>query len=147
MVDADTKEYSVVVPAGTVAARFSLDAGDDTSDLDLWVYKDGEFVDLSASGAADEQVTMLAPAEGTYDVYVNGFTTPGGSTSYETVQLRGSRRSRWATATVTPDPGRRSQSATPTTLTGSWTGLDTAKRWFGVITYAGADAVTYFSVG
>ena len=39
-------------------------------------------VDLSASGSADEQVTMIDPAAGTYDVYVNGFATPGGSTSY-----------------------------------------------------------------
>ena len=38
------------------------DAADDTADLDLFVYRDGELVDLSASGAADEQVTMLAPA-------------------------------------------------------------------------------------
>ena len=82
VVDADTKKYTVNVPVGTKAARFSLDSGDDTADLDLFVYKDGEFVDLSASGAADEQVTLDNPADGDYDVYVNGFTTPGGSTSY-----------------------------------------------------------------
>ena len=54
----------------------------DTADLDLYVYKDGELVALSASGSADEQATIKAPAAGTYDVYVNGFATPGGSTSY-----------------------------------------------------------------
>ena len=80
--DADTKLYHVVVPAGTKAARFSLDSVDDTADLDLFVYSGGDFVDLSASGAADEQVTLLDPAAGTYDVYVNGFATPGGSTAY-----------------------------------------------------------------
>ena len=79
--DADTKQYTVTVPAGTVAARFYLDAADDTADLDL--YLGGELVDLSASSAADEQVTLLDPADGTYDVFVNGFTTPGGSTTYD----------------------------------------------------------------
>ena len=58
---------------------------------------DGEFVDLSASGAADEQVTLLDPAAGTYDVFVNGFTTPGGSTTLRLGQLR--RRARPTPAT------------------------------------------------
>ena len=80
--DADTKVYHVVVAAGTKAARFSLDSVDDTADLDLFVYSGGDFVDLSASGAADEEVTLDNPAAGTYDVYVNGFATPGGSTAY-----------------------------------------------------------------
>jgi hypothetical protein len=35
----------------------------------------------------------------------------------------------------------------PVTLNANWTGLDAAKRWFGVISYSGADNVTYFSVG
>src|SRR5262249_9382094 len=82
VVDADTKVYHVTVPAGTGAARFSLDADDNTMDLDLFVYQDGNLVDLSASGSADEQVTLVDPAEGTYDVYVNGFDTHGGLGTY-----------------------------------------------------------------
>ena len=41
--DADTKHYTVVVPAGTKAARFSLDAVDDTADLDLYVTREGRW--------------------------------------------------------------------------------------------------------
>jgi len=33
------------------------------------------------------------------------------------------------------------------TLTAHWTGLDPAKRWFGVIDYTGTDSNTLFSVG
>ena len=80
--DAATNKYTVAVAAGSKAARFSLDSDDDTADLDLFVYKGGELIALSASGAADEQVTLLAPEAGTYDVYVNGFATPGGATAY-----------------------------------------------------------------
>jgi subtilisin family serine protease len=142
--DADTKHYQVVVPAGTEAARFSLDAADDTADLDLFVYLDGDLVDLSASGAADEQVTLIAPAEGTYDVYVNGFATPGGSTSYGLANFVVGPADLPNSSVTT---GVAVTTGTPVTLTASWTGLDPTQRWLGVISYAGADAVTLLSVG
>lgn len=142
--DADTRHYAVQVPAGTKAARFSLDSLDDTADLDLWVYKGGEFVDLSASGSADEEVTMVAPEAGTYDVFVNGFATPGGSTSYELANF-----------VVGPEDLPNSDVTTgvpvtvgePVTLTASWNGLDVAQRWLGVISYESSDDVTMLSVG
>jgi hypothetical protein len=145
--DADTKHYTVNVPVGTKAARFSLDSADDTADLDLFVYKGGTLVDLSASGSADEQVTMLDPAEGTYDVYVNGFATPGGSTSYglsNFVVAPGSAGNLVLTPNPVPPPAALGD---PATVTGTWSGLDPAKRWFGVISFAGSDVVTFFSVG
>ena len=146
--DADTKHYTVVVPAApAVAARFSLDAADDTADLDLYVYLDGELVDLSASGAADEQVTLLDPAAGTYDVFVSGFTTPGGSTTYglaNFVVAPTDLGNLTLSPNPVPAPGVVGETAT---VTATWTGLDTANRYFGVISYAGSDVVTYFSVG
>jgi subtilisin family serine protease len=145
--DADTKVYHVDVAAGTKAARFSLDAADDTADLDLFVYLDGDFVDLSASGAADEQVTLLDPAEGTYDVYVNGFATPGGSTAYGLANFVVSPADA-GNLTLSPNPVPPPATlGDPATITGTWTGLDVAKRYFGVISYAGSDTVTFFSIG
>jgi subtilisin family serine protease len=143
--DADTKIYHVVVPAGTVAARFSLDSDDNSADLDLFIYRGGTRVGTSASGAADEQVTLLNPAAGTYDVVVNGFDTPGGTTSYHLANFVVDSAD-VGNASVSPDPASVTVGA-PTTLTGSWTGLDAAKRWFGVIHYDGSTDVTYFSVG
>jgi hypothetical protein len=142
--DADTKLYHVTVPAGAKAARFSLDSDDDTADLDLFVYRGGALRALSASGAADEQVTLLAPAAGTYDVYVNGFATPGGSTPYHISNF------------VVPETDAGNLTVTnnvpvttgvPVTLTASWSGLDPAQRWLGVVSYAGATDVTLVSVG
>ncbi|HET7471953.1 MAG TPA: S8 family peptidase [Candidatus Limnocylindrales bacterium] len=143
--DADTKHYTVVVPAGTRAVRFSLDSDDDTADLDLFIYRAGTRVGTSASGAADEQVTLLDPAAGTYDVYVNGFTTPGGTTSYHLANFVVAAADA-GNASISPDPAAVTVGE-PITLTGSWTGLDPAKRWFGVITYTGTTTVTFFSVG
>src|SRR4051794_2811963 len=143
--DAGTKVYHVVVGAGTRAARFSLDADDDTADLDLYAYLGGDLVDLSASGNADEQITLLKPAEGTYDVYVNGFSTPGGSTSYHLANFV-VPSSAAGNATVTPNPASVTQGV-PTTLTANWSGLDTTKRYFGVIDYTGTTSFTLLSVG
>jgi len=143
--DADTKVYHVVVPAGTRAARFSLDSDDDTADLDLFVYQGGSLATLSASGNADEQATMIDPPAGTYDVYVNGFSTPGGSTAYHLANFVVPTASA-GNGSVTPNPAAVTQGV-PADLSASWTGLDPAKRWFGVINYTGTTAFTWFSVG
>jgi subtilisin family serine protease len=140
-----TDLYQVDVPAGTSAARFSVDSADDTADLDLYVYKDNELVDLSATGAADEEVTLLSPDDGTYDVYVNGFATPGGSTNYLISNFVVDAADA-GNAAVTPDPAEVT-SGTPITLTATWTGLDPTKRWLGVISYTDTDTTTLLSVG
>jgi subtilisin family serine protease len=143
--DAATNKYSVVVAEGTKVARFSLDSDDDSADLDLFVYKGGQLVDLSASGAADEQVTLLSPAAGTYDVYVNGFATPGGATAYHQSNFVVGPAT-VGNASVSPNPASVT-GGQPTTLTASWTGLDPAKRWLGLVSYNGATDVTLLSVG
>ncbi|WP_442940223.1 hypothetical protein [Nocardioides sp. B-3] len=75
---ARTSERTVVVPAGTKAARFVADAANDAADLDLTVYRlnaAGTPVAVagqSATGAADETVTLLNPVAASYPVVVNG---------------------------------------------------------------------------
>ena len=152
--DADTDHFTVTVPAGALVARFALDALDDSSDLDLFVYKDGELVDFSASVGPDEELTFLSPVAGTYDVYVNGFTTPGGSTQYRLsnfVVPAGDL----ANADLAPDTASV-LTGQPATFSAAWTGLDPAQRWLGVVTYAGttsggaavhSDTVTLLSLG
>ncbi|MFG2044018.1 S8 family serine peptidase [Dactylosporangium sp. NPDC048998] len=140
---AGTKVYHVTVPSGTKAARFDLVSNDKTADLDMFVYRAGKLVALSASSSADERVTMTAPVAGTYDVYINGFSTPGGSTSYSI--------SNWVVPNS--DAGNLQVSDGPITagvpvpVTATWTGLDPAKRYLGVISYAGATNVTFITVG
>jgi hypothetical protein len=141
-----TKSYPVKVEAGTRAVRISLDSSDDTADLDLFLYDDkGQLVDLSATGSADEQVTDLDLAAGTYTAYVNGFSTPGGSTAYTlyTTQVPAASA---GNLSVSPNPAN-AQQGQPLTLTGTWSGLDPSKRYLGVLSYSGTSAVTLFSVG
>ena len=100
-------------------------------------------VDLSASGSGDEQVTL--DRSGRRDLrrlrqrLRRGRCVPH-------LELRGPRLPRAGNGTVTPNPASVTQ-GTPATLSANWTGLDPAKRWFGVINYDTTDVFTYFSVG
>ncbi|MBP8947879.1 MAG: S8 family serine peptidase [Candidatus Promineofilum sp.] len=76
--------HSVVVPAGTTYARFSLfDAytdGDD--DLDLCVYRGATSVGSSGTGTSAEEVNLVNPTAATYTVVVHGWGTDGPDANY-----------------------------------------------------------------
>ena len=90
---------------GTKVARFDLDAVNDAADLDLFVYRLNDagtpvaVAGQSATGSADEQVTLTNPAKGKYLVSIDGFAA-----------LRGSRASTTATTSSWSRP--RAGSAT-----------------------------------
>ncbi len=140
---AAVKAYSLVVPAGTKLARFDVNAAGATDDLDLYVYKDGALVDLSASAAGDEQVTLTDPAAGTYTAYVNGYDTANGG---------GFAYTQWAVLGV--DAGNLTVTdnvpatlAVPVTLTATWSGLTAGQRYLGYVGYAGATDRTVVAIG
>ncbi|HEY3180629.1 MAG TPA: pre-peptidase C-terminal domain-containing protein [Casimicrobiaceae bacterium] len=76
--------YQVVVPAGSTYARFSLFNATMTpdSDLDLEVRLNGTLVGASGGGTSDEEVNLVNPAAGTYEVRVVGFATPSPSSTF-----------------------------------------------------------------
>jgi len=108
-------------------------------------FKDGQFVDQSATGSADEEVTLLAPEAGTYDVYVDGFATAVAGTAYDLYDVV-VPDSDAGNLTVTPAT-QPITSGTPVSLNAAWTGLDPAKRYLGVVSYSTSDDVTLVSVG
>jgi subtilisin family serine protease len=74
----------VVVPAG--ATRLDIVIGntsDAAADLDLYVFLGGAMVGASADGDSEEAVSLLNPAPGTYEVLVDGFDVPAGTTQYD----------------------------------------------------------------
>jgi len=142
-VDAGTKSFTLVIPAGTKLARFDVDAVANTDDLDLYVYKDGEFVQYSASGAADEQVTLTDPEAGTYTAYVNGFATGGGGGfSYTQWAVPGV-----AAGNLTVTDNVPVTVATPVDLTATWSGLTSGLRYLGFIEYGTGPERTIVSIG
>ncbi|WP_226533807.1 S8 family peptidase [Microbacterium paraoxydans] len=143
--------WIVDVPEGTTLSRFDLDSSDDDgSDLDLTVYRVVSADDLryyerwqSATGSADEQVTIPAPTAGTYLVVANMYSTTGPMTwdmTYANVQPGGE-----GAFAATPNPiaavrGER------TSYELSWTGLAAGTRYLGLVRYGDSEVRTVVTV-
>ncbi|MBU4466360.1 MAG: S8 family serine peptidase, partial [Actinobacteria bacterium] len=143
--------WFVDVPAGTTLSRFSLDSSDDTgSDLDLYVYRVVSKTDTryyekwqSATGSADEQVTVDNPTAGVYMVQTNVYLTSGPTTfdtTYANVVPGGA-----GSFTATPNPLPVTQ-GTPATYTLGWSGLTANTKYLGVVGYGDSSVRTVLTV-
>lgn len=143
--------WIVTVPEGTTLSRFDLDSSDDEgSDLDLTVYRvvspdDLRYYQLwqSATGSADEQVTIDAPVAGTYLVVANMYATSGPMTwdmTYANVLPGGEGA---FTATPNPIDATRGEK---TSYELSWAGLTAGDRYLGVVQYADSAVRTVVTV-
>ena len=82
--DLDVQTYQVEVPEG--ASRLDISIGntsDLSADLDLFVYLDGALVGQSADGDSEEAVSIADPEPGVYEVEVDGYAVPAGTTAYD----------------------------------------------------------------
>ncbi|GGK91214.1 hypothetical protein GCM10007382_09150 [Salinibacterium xinjiangense] len=143
----ESAEYTVDVPAGAEFARFDLDAIDDTTDLDLVVYKldaAGEPVAgwQSATGSADERVDLVTPEAATYLVLVDVFAAADGTAWDVTVT---SVVPGGAPLTLSPAvlPGVQ---GTPVTYTASWADLAPLSTYLGLVSYADTGRYTAVAV-
>jgi hypothetical protein len=143
--------FVVDVPADTTMSRFTLDSGDDeNTDLDLFVYRvvsptDWRYYESwqSASGSADEQVTLQDPTAGVYLLEVNLYSFTGPFTwdlTYANVLPSGS-----GSLTATPNPVPVTQ-GTPTQYSLSWKGLKANTRYLGVAQYGDSAVRTVLTV-
>jgi hypothetical protein len=57
------------------------------NDIDLYVLKDGQLVGSSTSSSGDEVVELTRPADGTYEVWVHGFSVTGTPTFPLTIDV------------------------------------------------------------
>ncbi|MGJ7440036.1 S8 family peptidase [Aquipuribacter sp. MA13-6] len=146
--------YVTQVPAGTSLARFDLDATNDASDMDLFVYRMNAagtalvaLVGQSATGSADERVDVLDLPAGLYYSVVENYANAPGETqaAFE-----------FTTYTVTPQTNLGGLAAEPnpidvtagepTTFDVTWSGLDPESSYLGWVGYEGALAPTIVSV-
>lgn len=143
--------WIVDVPEGTTLSRFDLDSSDDDgSDLDLTVYRVVSPDDLryyerwqSATGSADEQITLPAPTAGTYLVVANMYSTTGPMTwdmTYANVQPGGEGA---FAATPNPIAAVRGEK---TSYELSWTGLTAGTRYLGLVRYGDSEVRTVVTV-
>lgn len=145
------REFPVVVPEGGGIARFDVDAGLATSDLDLFLYQVGsggarELVGQSATGSADEKIDLVADP-GEYVAVVEAYSAAPGQRevgfTFTSYVVTGAETA--GNLTVTPDPVPTVQSR-DATFSVSWSGLDPAKDYLGVLLYEDSPSPTFVSI-
>ena len=143
-------ETPVTIAEGTTHARFVLDSADDTADLDLLLYTadaDGapdQLAASSATGSADEQIDLDAPAAGEYVLLVD-FYSGAGQLDYTLTSYLLDPAA--AVGGLTVDPATLSAGLGETaTLTASWTGLPYEQTFLGRVVYGDTGQVTYLTV-
>jgi subtilisin family serine protease len=134
-----TAKYTVVVPAGTSLTRFAtFDADVATgTDIDIFVYRAGtnSLVGSSAGGTAQEQVDLVSPAAGSYDVYVDLYALGAGTTQQAVSEfdwVLGSTSAGNLTVTPASQPAIGGKAAS---LTAAWSGLTAGTRYLGQLSY------------
>jgi hypothetical protein len=147
-----TVDRTVTIGDGTKVARFDLDAANDSADLDLYVYELNDagtpvaLAGQSATGSADEQVTLTNPDTGKYLVSIDGFAAAPGESSiaYDYADFLVTSTGGLGGLTATPNPVPVTQGEA-TSFTASWNGLADG-RYLGLFEYDGALAPTFLYV-
>jgi len=134
-----TLKVTVAVPAGTNVARFSTFDSDVPAgtDIDLYVYQAGtaNLVANSGGATAQEQVQLVHPAAGSYDVYIDLFALASGVTSQPVKEFSWALTAASAgNMTVTP-ASQPVTIGTPATVTVNWTGLTSGTRYMGSVEF------------
>lgn len=108
--------------------RMPPDATEAEADLDIFVIgPNGEQVATSTSGGTDEEIQLDLPDDGTYQIWVHGWSAPGGDSPYDLYT--------WIVS-ATPGGNMAVNNQMPTTVSSgqtidldvSWTGA-TAGQW------------------
>jgi subtilisin family serine protease len=123
----------------TDAAFFRIamppEATEAEADLDIFVYGPTDEYFESTAGGTNELINILLPSDGTWDVYVHGWTAPGGDSDYDMYT--------WAIST-TPG-GNLSIDSAPTsatlgaveTIDVSWAGATAGEWHLGAVSHTG----------
>jgi hypothetical protein len=130
-----TISFNVNIPAGTEYARFETltsDTNDPNTDIDMFIYRGSTFVGQSAGGTSDEQVNFVKPVAGTYTVFIHGYAVPN---SPSPVKLYSWAVTSASAGNMTVAAPASATIGTTGNVTVSWSGLSTATRYLGTVTY------------
>jgi subtilisin family serine protease len=145
----------VTIADGSELARFDLDAADDTADLDMTVYHSTScnpddidaLAGTSATGSADESVTVTDPPAGSYIIEVDGFAAgdDGAPMAYDLRTYDLGPAATLGNLTVTPNPVPVVDQQ-ETSFDVTWSGLDPDGWYLGMLEYDGALAPTMVEI-
>ncbi|GIJ65868.1 peptidase S8 [Virgisporangium ochraceum] len=137
---------TIAVPADAIVARARTFASEYPAgtDLDIYVYSDGELWGGSASSGTDEIVDLDPGA--TYDVYVVQYAVADGVTAQD-VKLHSWVLRPVAAGNLTLSPAKPTVSAgAPTTLTANWSGLTPGRIYLGILQFGQGGNLTNATV-
>lgn len=146
--------HEFTVPAGTLAARFSLfdDFVGGNSDLDLYVFSDpslslASLVDYSGNEASSEEVTLRNPDAGTYYVVVHGWETDGPSADYTLFSwmIPDDPTADDGSLQITSAPATVTVGQTGTVVVG-WSGLDLNEKYLGAVSHNDGSGIHGFTL-
>ena len=91
----ELQTYNTTIPGGSTSFRATIGGPSDAAaDLDLFVYQCSDpsctvrtLRGQSADGDSEESVTIANPAAGTWQVVIDGFAIPAGTTTYNYVDI------------------------------------------------------------
>jgi subtilisin family serine protease len=125
-------KFTVEVPAGTKVARIATLDEDHIrgTELDIYVYRNGQRVATGVGGLAQRSVTLTDP--GTYEVYVVTFTIPAPEQDVKLNTFLVGAGSPTFTAAPVSQPVTAGR---PVAVTAGWSRLTAGKRYLGVVEY------------
>jgi len=149
--EASTQQFTVA--PDTELLRADLDATNDQADLDLYLYRlnaAGQPVALagqSATGSADESITVDNPQAANYMLLVDGYSAAPGEDSigYRSDLFRVDPTATAGNLTATPNP-LPVVTGVETSYDAGWSGLEAGSRYLGYFEYDGALAPTFLYV-
>lgn len=129
-------KYTIDVPAGTRALKLATYASEhgEAVDVDVHVYAKDSKTRLFASAGDGAEETIVIRGPGTsYDVYVDLWSGAGDQPVTLHSWLAGAGS---GNLTVTPAV-LAAKAGQPATLTATWSGLESGKRYFGLLDHSG----------
>jgi subtilisin family serine protease len=134
-------------PTGTTAHSFTLtdsvffrltldtsdlNPPDPGIDLDLYLFRDGDFVAASTAPSTDEKIELLLPEDGNYTLFVHGWQTTGLTVEYSIHTWDVPLAADSGSLTIISEPEEAVLGETETIEIG-WTGLDPDNNYLGAV--------------
>ena len=146
----DLAAFPLEIPAGELARYVTLDADDNTADLDLYLQlMDGTTPVaqwVGGTSAADETVLLPNPEAGTYRVLVDVYSLGEQAEVGFTVDTVGVGAGQQEGSFTTEPASVTGAIGEPFSYAATWRGLDVDAEYLGIIGYAGTEAQTYVHV-
>lgn len=111
-----------------------LDPPDPAVDLDLYLFRDGEFVASSTVPSTDEEIELMLPEDGNYTLFVHGWQVPPeiGTVEYTIHTWDVPLAADSGSLAIISEPDEAVLGATETIDIG-WSGLESGNNYLGVV--------------